>query len=257
MRFLGMGGVAAIVVLACTSVAQADERKFTYSYEAKTLPQGSFEFEQWATLRARREMGRVWFADFREELEYGVTDRLTVAGYLNWGIESIRNIPGVENETEVEFETFSLEVKYKITDPSADFLGLLGYIEGAVGSDEQELEFKIVLSKQLGPVTLAYNFVVEFEREKEDGEWEKESALEHTFGASMELSHGFAVGAEAVVRMPYEGNFEEKEETGVLVGPNVHYASKGWWVTVTFLVLTGKPEEFEKYEARIIFGVNF
>ena len=34
-----------------------DERKFNYSYEAKTLPKGSWEFEQWATLKMEKESG--------------------------------------------------------------------------------------------------------------------------------------------------------------------------------------------------------
>lgn len=257
MRFLGTVVAVAVVVLAGASVARADERKFTYSYEAKTLPTGLWEFESWATLRAHRDVGQVWFLDLREEIEYGITDRLTVAGYLNLEVESLKNVPGEDDETELEFESVSAELKYKFTDPSSDVVGLLGYVEGSVGPDEQELELKLVVSKHLGPVTLAYNFIVEFERAKEHGDWERETMLQHTFGASLELGSGFAAGAELVIRTPYAGTFKEKEETGVLVGPNAHYAAKSWWVTVTFLVLTGEPEEFEKYEARIIFGVNF
>ena len=257
MRFLGMGGVVAAVLLACTSVAQADERKFTYSYEAKTLPKGMWEFEQWATLRAHREIGDVWFVDLREEVEYGLTDRLTVAGYLNLEIESIRNVPGEEDETELEFESVSVELKYKLTDPSADPVGVLFYLEGSAGPEEQEIEIKLVLSKHLGPVTLAYNLIFELEREEEDGEWERESMIAHTFGASLEVLSNWAVGAELVIRTPYEQNFKEREDTGAFIGPNVHYFTQSWWITATFLVLTRDPDSFEKYEARIIFGINF
>lgn len=258
MRYPAGWVSAVVVILASASVAQADERKFTYSYEAKTLPQGSWEFEQWATLRAHRDVGRIWFVDLREEVEYGVTDRLNLALYLNWEIESIRNVPGAENETEAEFESVSIEGKYKFTDPAADLVGLLGYVELAAGPEEQELELKLVASKQIGNLTFAYNLIVEFEREEETGgEWEKESMLSHTFGASLELMPGWAVGAEAVIRTPYEGTFKEKEDTGFFVGPNAHYYSKSWWATLTFLVLTREPDEFEKYEVRLIFGVNF
>jgi len=257
MRFLGMGGIAAVAILACASVARADERKFTYSYEAKTLPKGMWEFEQWATVRAHREIGDVWFVDLREEFEYGVTDRLTVAGYLNLEVESIRNVPGVKDETELEFETVSVEVKYKVSDPSADPVGVLFYAEVGVGGEEQELELKLVLSKHLGPVTLAYNLIFEWEREKDGSEWEKESMLSHTFGASFELMSHWAVGAELVIRTPYEEYFKVREESGALVGPNVHYFSESWWITFTFLVLTRDPDAFEKYEARVILGLNF
>jgi len=137
MRFLGMGAVAAVVVLACSSFAHADERKFTYSYEAKTLPQGTWEFEQWATLQAHREVGDVWFLKLREEFEYGLHDRLTVAGYLNLEVESIKNVPGEKDETELEFETISIELKWKVSDSVADPLGVLFYAEFAAGPEEQ------------------------------------------------------------------------------------------------------------------------
>jgi hypothetical protein len=258
MRFQGMSWVVAVAaVLACSSAAQADERKFTYSYEAKTLPQGTWEFEQWATLRAKREVGDIWFIDLREEFEYGLHDRLTVAGYLNLEVESLKNVPGEEDETELEFESVSFEAKWKISDPAADPLGVMFYGEVAVGPDEQELEFKLIISKQLGPITLAYNLVFELEREEEDDEWERESKIEHTFGASFAFLPHWGVGAELVIRTPYEQNFKEREETGALVGPNVHYFSESWWITGTFLVLTRDPDHFEKYEFRIIFGINF
>jgi hypothetical protein len=251
MRFTGMSAVAAVaVILACATTAQADERKFTYSYEAKTLPQGSWEFEQWATLRAKREIGKIWFVDLREELEYGVTDRFNIAFYFNWEIESIRDVPGVKDETEGEFETISLEFKYKLTDPSADIVGLLAYAEVAWGPEEQELELKAIVSKQIGKFTFAYNFIVEFEREEESkGDWERESMLTHTFGASMEVAKGWAIGAEAVVRTEFERNFHEQE--------NIHTYSDTWWATLTFLTLTRDPDDFEKYEVRLIVGINF
>ena len=81
---------AALMLCAFATSARADERKFTYSYESKVLPQGAWEFEQWVTLRTRVESGHVQFWQFREEIEYGLTDRLTTALYLNWEYGAIR-----------------------------------------------------------------------------------------------------------------------------------------------------------------------
>lgn len=78
--------VVAVISAAGWSPASADERKFTFVEEAKTLPQGTFEFEQWVTRSWGVEQGQFWRIDFREELEYGITDRLTAAAYLNLAI---------------------------------------------------------------------------------------------------------------------------------------------------------------------------
>ena len=73
----------------CLAHARADERRFTYSYEPETMPQGGLEFEQWVTLRTQRTQGSQvkqgnynrW--ELREELEYGLTENYSVSLYLN------------------------------------------------------------------------------------------------------------------------------------------------------------------------------
>ena len=84
MRSVGTTAVLAVLfVCSAAAAARADDRKFTYSYEAKTLPQGTWEFEQWATLQYRKEKGVFNTLKLREEIEYGITDRLNAAIYLN------------------------------------------------------------------------------------------------------------------------------------------------------------------------------
>src|SRR5437879_10123092 len=81
----------------CLAHARADERRFTYSYEPETLPQGGLELEQWVTLRTQRTRGgtvqqqnyNLW--ELREELEYGITDNYSVSLYLNTAAESFRD----------------------------------------------------------------------------------------------------------------------------------------------------------------------
>src|ERR1041384_6478799 len=93
--------------------ANADERRFTYTYEPEVLPKGGLEFEQWLTLRSQKtsagEIGQENFNrfDFREELEYGVTDRYSVSLYLNGKHESYRDVTTGSDEHEFEFEGIS------------------------------------------------------------------------------------------------------------------------------------------------------
>lgn len=257
-------------LMAAALPASADERKFTYSYESKTLPQGTMEFEQWVTLHTRKEQGHFQVWRFREELEYGLLDQLTTALYLNWEYKAVRGIQGVENEHEVEFETVSSEWKYKLLDGAADPVGLLLYAEIAAGPEEQELELKLIVDKQIGPFRIAYNLIVEFEREEEEEpngekEWERESALQHTFGVSYQANPNFAVGLEGLLDHVYEKSFEELEGQALFLGPNVHVAVGHWWGTLTVLRqfdYRGEGhdldlDEFEEYQVRLIVGVTF
>ena len=249
------------VALASSTAAFADERKFTYIEEAKTLPQGSWEFEQWGTRSWGVDEGTFWRIDLREEVEYGLTDRLTVAGYLNLAILHANNVPGLEDETEFELESVSLEAKYKLLDPSTDTIGLLAYGEISFG-EEFEIEFKAVVSKNAGDFIFAYNLIFEYEKEENelatvDTGKESEYLIVNAIGGSYQFHKNWAGGVEFLARTPFEGGFDDKEATGYFIGPNAHYAAETWWVTFTFLVRTNSSDEFEKYEARVILGVNF
>ncbi len=258
------------VVIGLATAASADERKFTYSNEAKVLPEGTFEFEPWITLRARKEEGtfRAW--DLRAELEYGVTDRLAAALYLNFEAKQVSDVPGLPDEREFEFEGVSLEGKYKLSDPTADLLGTLAYMEVSAADDEIELELKAVASKSLGSFTLAYNFIFEIAREEKeepsgDKEWETEFVVQNTLGVSCEVLPAFAVGLEGVTRSAYEGRLSLSENDGTVyfAGPNVHLSLPSAWATLTVLrqvdiVSDGlELDEHEKYEVRLIVGVSF
>lgn len=263
-RVLVVTGIVALLSIP----AGADERKFTYSTEPKTLPKGGLEFEQWATLRTGKEDGDFVRVDLREEIEYGITDRLTTAFYVNLEYLDSEGVTGVEDETEFEFEGVSSEWKYRLTDPTAA-VGLLLYGEVGVGEHEQEVEFKLVAGKDVGDWTFAYNFITELEREEEEEptgetEWEKESEIAHSFGVSYRVAAGVNIGVEGLARLLMEGTFKETESHAYFIGPNVHVASKAWWATLTFLKQVDIKENsgldlerLEKYELRLIFGLNF
>jgi hypothetical protein len=103
------------------------------------------EFEQWATLRAGKEDGVYSRWDLRSEFEYGLTDNLTSALYLN--LKSLHIDRDSEQEDEFEFEGISSEWKYKLLDPTADPVGLVAYGEVTTNFEELELEQKIILGK--------------------------------------------------------------------------------------------------------------
>jgi opacity protein-like surface antigen len=270
MKRIQAGVFAAAIFTWGAAAAQADERHFTYSYEAQTLPKGGMEIEQWATARLGKEDGTFHRIQMREEFEYGITDRLTTALYFNWEYLHVQGVTALPSETETEFETVSSEWKYKLLDPSVDPIGLLAYAEIGAGSDEQELELKVVAQKNFGEFRLVYNLVVEFEREEEtepngEKEWEKESALMHTAGVSYQVSPNLAIGFEGYHVQHFEGIFKEQEGQALFVGPNLHAAFSRVWATLTCLAQVdyrgaGHDLELdlhEQYEVRLIFGVSF
>src|SRR3954469_20997422 len=74
--------------------AAAGESPFGYVYTTDTHPRGTREVEQWLTHRYGQSRGSYDLWQGRTELEYGVTDRLQTAVYLNYAsVSALHNRP--------------------------------------------------------------------------------------------------------------------------------------------------------------------
>ena len=251
--------------------ARADERLFTYVEEAEVLPKGGLEFEQWLTHRRGKANGVFAAWDFREELEYGLTDRLTVAGYLNFKSthsEGVTDSKGVlqTDESGIEFEGVSTELKYQLLNPNTKPMGLLLYGEATYNGEEFELEEKLVLQKNFGEKWVAaFNVIIEEEWAFTPTDTEEELALELTAGIAYKLTSHWALGLEGrnVRKFP---DFDSEKSSAWFVGPAIHYGSSKWWATLTVLPqVAGRPDtrsglnldEHERIEVRLIAAINF
>src|SRR5262249_55600162 len=141
-------------------------------------------FESWITWKTGKDEGRYDEFDLREEFEYGLTDDLTTALYLNFENVHFDHEGTVPDEQEFRFDGVSSEWKWLLSDPSTDFLGTLAYGEVRFSGDEVELEGKAVLGKNFGDFVTALNLIVahewQFSADGTDREWE----LEPTIGAA-------------------------------------------------------------------------
>ncbi|MDA1276635.1 MAG: transporter [Verrucomicrobia bacterium] len=257
------------ILLASFITVRADERVFTYSYEADSiLPKGAMEFEQWITYKGGKEDGVFARWDIREEFEYGVTDRYTTALYLNLRNTHSDGVPGSSDLDRFQFKGISSENKYQLLSPYTDPIGLLLYGEITTDGKELELEEKLVLSKHFAEDwTAAFNLVLEEEWEFEADETEKELALELTAGLSYKLTQRWSVGLEALNVRKFHGfSFGDRESNAYFIGPNVHYGTEKWWATLTVLPqVAGSPDTgsglnldaHERVEVRLIASISF
>jgi hypothetical protein len=263
-RNLFLGGLFTIIL---STTVFADERHFTYSYEADSvLPKGHWEFEQWLTLKAGKADGEFYRWDFREEMEYGITDRLTTALYLNFSDIHSDGVPGLENEDSFEFEGVSSEWKYMLLSPHLYPIGVLLYFEATYAGEEVEIEEKLILQHNFGERwILAANIIGEQEWEFEAEGTESEGVLEFTAGLSYSINEFWSVGLEGRNHREYP-EFEEQEHSAFFLGPNIHYGNGKWWATLTVLPqIAGTPDtdsglqldEHERVEVRLIAGVYF
>lgn len=235
-----------LMSLLLASIAQANERKFVYTYETFALPPDARELEIWTTIRP--EEGGPELIQ-RAELEMAIGPRLLTALYLNWEA-------GPAGAT---YEGVSNEWKWTLTSRVAQPVGVALYGEWALGPHETELEAKLLLDKELGKALVAANFVGEYAIERPGGEVQPETEIEEknilAFGYT--VAPGISLGAEAVNTLEFHEG--ELEYVKLQAGPNAQFTTQTFWVAGTAMigVLETNAEEPPPFEVRTILGLWF
>ena len=256
------------LMLSVSSFAQ--DRLFTYTYQSNVLNKGQKELEVWSTLRA----GRTDFFnafDHRLEFEVGLGGNLQTSFYLNYGYsKGIETDNGVQSLVSENSYGFSNEWKLKLSDPVVDPIGSALYLEYGLGTDETELEAKLILDKQLGKSTHALNLVGEYEIERSfepngsqiDVKSEAEYKLELNYGYSYKLNKNLALGLEVMDQNTLSGG--NWEYSVLSAGPTLSYNIQGFWVNLTCMpqltdLKTGNLDfhDFQKVQNRLIFSYVF
>lgn len=247
----------------------AGERKFTYVYDTELLPEGTYEFEQWITNQNGKKDGDYSRWDLRSELEYGISEKLQTAVYLNLKSERFEAVPGEEDGSETDFKGVSSEWVYQLVNPITNPVGLALYAEYTTDGIDQEFESKILLSKDIEKWSYAFNAIYEMESEKEGSEREEEATLEFTAGVARRIASGWSAGIEARQKSAYPGSYDlnGQEFQTVSLGPVIHYAGPKLWGTFTILPqLWGNGDgasgdrqlvHEETIELRLILGTTF
>jgi hypothetical protein len=245
-----------MTLLICAAApAQAGERRFTYVYEATTLPKGTLELETWVTWKTRNASGGINddTFDFRHEIEYGVTDRFQLALYLpDWTLKDDE-----KHNWHSRFKDVGVEAVYNLTNPTTDWLGSALYGEVKIGDRYLVLEGKLLLQKNFGPWIVAYNAIVEAEFEgahldEETGEFKQ------TAGISYQVNPSFTVGAELLHEIAYpEWTYGNRSDQALYVGPNASLRFGNFFVTATVLAQVSDIEDEPDVQTRMICGFHF
>lgn len=248
--------VAWIAIASAPGPAHAGNRPFSFIEHATTEAKGEWEYEQWVTWKKYKRDDNAYEAfEFAHEIEYGLTDRLQLAVYLaRW---SYSNGASVERDG-FNFDNAAIEVKYNLTDPTNDFIGVGFYFEYAGGPHEHELEGKLLLQKNFGQLIVAYNLILanEWEQEGSGEPWEKEGEFSQTLGVSYQVTPSLSFGGEAVHKVAFP-EWETREEHLLYMGPNISYRSKGWWVVFTPTYQITNVRDEPEFITRLIFGIEF
>ena len=244
------------------SIAHAGEGAFGWIYTLDLQPKGELEFEQRLQLTKQQATGsyNAWVS--RSELEYGVTNDLQIAGYVNsYYVNANQNYTNPEGcgdgptctsgqpvpvgtwdpaapYRKSGIEGISLEAIYRITNPVTDPIGIGLYLEPTIGRNKNELAARLLLQSNFidDKLILAGNVVAANEQLKftPDGNT-PESMLDILVGASYRFAPKWSAGVEARYHTDYSSyNLQNQTQQATFIGPNLHYASEDWWFTAAW-----------------------
>ena len=237
-------------ILAALS-AFADPRHFTYVYEATIEEPGDVELENWVTWQTRKPSDhRFQEVDFRDEIEFGLTNKLQASVYLaDWSY--VRS----KKEDGFVFSNAAVELIYQIYNPDKDPIGLSVYEEIEGGDRLFGSESKLIAQKNLGSGVLAYNATLE-------AIWlgkelaEREAEFKQSIGASCELNRHFSVGVECLHEIAFP-EWSRGERPVISGGPNVSIRAGKCWATVTALAQFTRATDEPDFQLRAIVGYTF
>ena len=249
--FVLLAAVASLLLVPCEPV-EADERRFTFVYEATTLPVGQLEYEQWVTWKTDKDVdGEFDRIDFRHELEFGLTDNLQLAVYLSdWRVQR-----GDSVDSGAEWRNVAVETIFALTDPVTDPLGSALYGEIKLGDEVIALEGKIILQKNIGKWVFAWNGTIEAEWEGSDFSEDK-GEFQQTLGGSYQFTPKLLVGFELLHEVEYD-DWSEWRDHVVYLGPNVSHRTGDWWITATPMIQVTDVDSEPNFQFRLIFGFTF
>ncbi len=249
------------LVLALTSIlvslslpAVASDRRFSYTYETTTAAKGSVELENWATWKHSRvsKGSDEDVFQFRHEVEIGLTDHVQLGLYLfDWQYN--RQDP---DGHKARYQHSGAELVWNLSNPTTDFLGSAVYGEVVVGAKSVELEGKLLLQKNVGALTFAYNAVIEAAWEGEDLHEEINGEFAQSLGVSYDLNKKFSVGAEVLheVGIP---NWKKAGDSVLWAGPNASLRCGRVYLTLTALFQATDVEGEADAQIRLITGFHF
>ncbi|MEI9949539.1 MAG: hypothetical protein WDO74_11270 [Pseudomonadota bacterium] len=222
---------ALLVSVTVSTSAAATERHFGFGYESAVLRPGLAELQPWTTERAGR-------ADYYNRLEarlgfqLGVLQNLQAA--LFWNASSTTadiHVPGAAANSRLsttDFQSLSMQLKYKLFDPTTDAVGSALLLEGQAGPLLVGYEGRAIIDKQLGSLLLAFNLVgggVE--------QLELKSRFVASFGATAGAGYFVTPNFVTSLEVRNENSYSGQLDYSVLyLGPTVSYASTRFWLTL-------------------------
>jgi hypothetical protein len=240
---------------------------------------GEREFQSQTTGRFSKSGGRYRAISQELELEFVPARNLRIELGGAFASHDINGVAGFEDRRQLAWQGLSVDFRYRFLDRDTAPVGLTVAVEShAARVDETTAalvrnygtEMRLAFDRELIPnfviVALNLSYQPEWTRLVGTGAAEQESTIGAAFAVMAQIRPGFLVGGEARYLRKYEGiGLAEFAGQALFVGPTAYlrlsersrltaaWSFQAWGRSAPAL----DHVDFERHQARLVFGVNF
>jgi len=258
------------------------EHLFGFMIGTDTGNVGEREFQSQTTGRFAKSGGNYRAISQEFELEIVPARNFRIEIGNAFAAHDINGIPGSDDRRQLSWQGVSVDFRYRFLDRDAAPLGLTLAVESHADRIDETTaavvrnygtEFALAFDRELVPniAVAALNLIYrpEWARVGGEGAEQQESAVGAALGAMVQICPGVFFGGEARYQRKYEGiGLQEFAGQALFVGPTAYFQlSERSRLTATWSVQAwGRPAgsnaaldltNFERHQARLVFGVNF
>ena len=243
---------------------------------------GEREFQSQTTGRFSKSGGRYRAVGQEFELEFVPAKDFRIEIGSAFAAHDINGVPDFEDRRQLAWQGVSVDLRYRFLDRDTAPLGLTFALEShadridettAAAVRNYGTSFTLAFDRELIPnfAVAAVNLIYrpEWTRLVGTGAAEQESTIGAAFAVMAQMRPGFLVGGEARYLRKYEGiALEEFAGQALFVGPTAYFQlsersrlTLAWSFQAWGRSAQSSPVldlvNFERHQARLVFGVNF
>src|SRR5882672_7975345 len=243
---------------------------------------GEREFQSQTTGGFSRNGGRYRAISQELELEFVPARNFRIEIGSAFAAHDINGVPGLEDRRQLSWQGVSVDLRYRFLNRDAAPFGLTVAVEShadridettAAAVRNYGTQFALAFDRDVVPnvAVAALNLIYqpEWTRLVGTGAAEQESTIGAALGVMAKMRPGFLVGGEARYLRKYEGiALQEFNGEALFVGPTAYFQlsersrlTLAWsfqaWGRSARSSAALDLADFERHQARLVFGVNF
>jgi hypothetical protein len=243
---------------------------------------GEREFQSQTTGRFSKDAGTYRAVGQQLELEFVPANNFRIELGTAFAAHDIVGVPGFDDRRQLAWQGSSLDLRYRLLDRQKAPFGLTFAVEGHADRVDETTaarvrnfgtEMTLAIDRELIPnvavAALNLSYQREWTRFVDTGAAEQESTIGAAFAVMAQLRPGFFLGGEARYQRRYEGiGLDELAGQALFFGPTAYFKLSDRsrltlaWSTQLWGRAAGSGSgldlvNFERHQARLIFGVNF